>query len=52
MTATIRPKPRGAVNWINVRDPLYFLVSGVPYIYVKKDPFFPRVMWAKLRSLT
>ena len=37
--------------WINVRDPLtlYFLVYGIPYIYVKRILFLPgpRVMWAK-----
>ena len=28
------------LNWNNVRDPLYFLGRGIPYIYVKKDPVF------------
>ena len=28
------------LNWINVRDPLYFLGYGIPYIYVKRILFF------------
>ena len=27
--------------WINVRDPLYFLGCGIPYIYVKRILFSP-----------
>ena len=27
------------VCWINVRDPLYFLGLGIPYIYVKRILF-------------
>ena len=26
-------------HWINVRDPSYFLGHGIPYSYVKNDPF-------------
>ena len=35
------------LNWINVRDPFYFLGYGIPYIYVKRIFFLPRVMLAK-----
>ena len=28
-----------ALSWINVRDPLYFLGYGIPYIYVKRILF-------------
>ena len=37
----------GGLDWINARDPLYFWGCGIPYIYVKGSPIFPRVMWAK-----
>ena len=29
----------GPKFWINVRDPLYFLGYGIPYIYVKRILF-------------
>ena len=37
-------------NWINVRDPLYFLGYGIPYIYVKRILFLAGAMWAKIIS--
>ena len=38
------------VNWINVRDPLYFLGVWDSLYLCKKDPvFLLRVIWAKLR---
>ena len=37
--------------WINVRDPLYFLVYGIPYIHEKGSSFLPGVMWAKILVL-
>ena len=35
--------------WINVRDPLYLLGYGLPYMYVKRISCLPRVIWAKIR---
>ena len=40
---------RFKVYWINVRDPLYFLGYGIPYIYEKGSFLLPGVMWAKFR---